>query len=75
MSTPGAGGVIPRVGVDLGHLSGAEVDTVARTLVTGQLDLLLSRKDEIVKLNTDELRRLAELGVATRANCGGFGCG
>jgi hypothetical protein len=60
---------------DISRLSGSEVEKVATALVAGHLDAILNRRDEIVKLKTDELQRLVDIAGATRSNCGGFGCG
>ena len=63
--------------VDLGlsGLNGLEVQGVARTLVAGQFEALLERRKEIVDLDADDLQKLVAVATATRANCGGFGCG
>jgi hypothetical protein len=60
---------------DLSHLSGREVERVAAALSSGGLEAVLSRRDEIIALQTDEIQKLADLAGAARANCGGFGCG
>lgn len=60
---------------DLSHLTGIEIEGVARSLVVGPIETLLNRREEIVKMNTDDLRRISDLAAAARSNCGGFGCG
>jgi hypothetical protein len=50
-------------------------ESVARALVAGHLEALLDRRKEIIELKTDEVRRLAELAIATRFSCGGNNCG
>jgi len=50
-------------------------ESVARALVAGHLELLLDRRKEISALKTDDIRKLAELAIATRFNCGGNNCG
>ena len=61
--------------VDLSHLSGKEVDTVARTLATGNLQFILDNSDALKEVRTDDFQRIVDLAAATRANCGGIGCG
>jgi hypothetical protein len=60
---------------DLSHLSGRDVERVAAALTAGGLEAVLSRREEIVSLGTEEIQKLADLAGAARANCGGFGCG
>ena len=60
---------------DLSHLSGEEISRVAENLTSGPLKTILANKDDIIGLKTDELTKLTDLASATRANCGGFGCG
>ena len=50
-------------------------EAAARALVAGHLEAMLANRDAIVALNTDEIRRMAELAIATRAGCGGNACG
>lgn len=61
--------------IDLSHLSGPEIERVAANLSAGSLAIVLERNELIHKLQTDELRKLTDLALAGRANCGGFGCG
>lgn len=61
--------------VYLAHLSGPEIERVAKTLVGGQVDAVLNRKDEILRLDAAELEKIVAFAGATRANCGGIGCG
>ncbi|EFO29410.1 protein-L-isoaspartate carboxylmethyltransferase [Roseibium sp. TrichSKD4] len=60
---------------DLSHLSGREVEKVAEAIGAGPLRSLLANKDAIAALNVDDVNKLAELAAASRANCGGIGCG
>jgi len=50
-------------------------ETVARVLVAGHLEALLDRRNEIIALKTEDIRKLAELAIASRFNCGGNNCG
>jgi len=50
-------------------------ESVARALVAGHLESLLDRRTEIIALTAEEVRRMAELAIATRFNCGGNNCG
>jgi len=57
------------------QLSGDQLSKFANNLVSGNLHTLLDRREQIISLNTDELRKLIDLGRATRAGCGGIDCG
>jgi hypothetical protein len=50
-------------------------EAVARALVGGHLDALMDHADKIVRLDADQVRRLADLAAATRMSCGGNNCG
>ena len=60
---------------NISHLSGPELERVATALVSANLRTLLAHREEIAALKVDELQRLVDLAVATRADCGGIGCG
>ncbi len=60
---------------DLSHLSGREVEKVAAALVSGNLELILKQRESLAGLKTEEFQHLVDLAGASRANCGGFGCG
>lgn len=60
---------------DFSHLSGREVEKVASALVSGNLEAILSRREELMAVKPEQLKNLVDLAAATRANCGGFGCG
>jgi len=53
----------------------ALTESTARALVAGHLEALLAHREEITSLSADDVRRLAELAIATRADCGGNACG
>ena len=57
------------------QLSGDQMSKFANSLASANLHTLLDRRDEITSLNTDELRKLIDLGRVTRASCGGIDCG
>lgn len=50
-------------------------EAVARALVSGHLDALMSHSERIAKLDAEQVRRLADLAIATRMSCGGNNCG
>jgi len=60
---------------DISHLSGEQIERIANVLAAGNVDAILSRRKEIVDLEVEELNKLVDFAGATRANCGGFGCG
>lgn len=60
---------------DLSRLSGDEIIRFAGTLGAANLHGLLDRRREVADLTTDELRKMIDLGRATRAHCGGLDCG
>jgi len=60
---------------DISKLTGREVEKVATTLVTGNLEFIFAHRNDVVGLKTEEFQRIIDLAGATRANCGGFGCG
>lgn len=60
---------------DLSHLGGREIEKIATALVSGNLETILNRRDELLSLKSEQLTSLIDLAAATRANCGGFGCG
>jgi len=57
------------------QFSGDELSKFANNLASANLHTLLDRREQIISLNTDELRKLIDLGRATRAGCGGIDCG
>ena len=57
------------------QLSGDQLSKFANNLASANLHTLLDRREQIISLNTDELRKLIDLGRATRAGCGGIDCG
>ena len=50
-------------------------EDTARALVSGHLETLLNRRQEIVSLNSEDIAKLAQVARATRFNCGGNNCG
>ena len=60
---------------DLSHLSGKEIEKVAEALSSANLRTILSHRDELLALKTEDLAKLTDLATAARSNCGGFGCG
>ena len=62
-------------GIDLSHLSGGEVERVATALVSGNVKAIIERREDLISLKPDEMQKLIDFSVASRANCGGFGCG
>lgn len=60
---------------NLSHLSGKEVEKVAEAISSAKLRVILANRDEIVGMKDAEFDRISELLVASRDNCGGFGCG
>lgn len=60
---------------DLSHLSGRDLEKVAEAIGAGPLRALLAHKDAITGMSADDVNKLAELASASRANCGGIGCG
>lgn len=60
---------------DLSHLSGRDMEKVAEALGSGGLRAVLANKDAIVGMSNDDVNKLAELAAASRAGCGGIGCG
>jgi hypothetical protein len=61
--------------LDLSRLSGEEITRFATNIASANLQTLLDRRREIADLTTDELRKMIDLGRATRAHCGGLDCG
>ncbi|MGH9348134.1 MAG: hypothetical protein ACRD26_12820 [Vicinamibacterales bacterium] len=61
--------------LDLSRLSGDEITRFATHMAAANLNTLLDRRREIADLTTDELRKMIDLGRATRAHCGGLDCG
>lgn len=60
---------------DLSHLSGAEIEKVAKSIASANLKTIIENRDALVGLKTEELQKLVDLASASRANCGGLGCG
>jgi hypothetical protein len=60
---------------DLSHLSGRDIEKVAEALGAGPVRALLANKDAISAMSNDDVNKLAELASASRAHCGGIGCG
>ena len=60
---------------DLSHLTGPEIERVATALTSAHIRTIIDRREDLKELKTDEMSRLVDLAAASRANCGGFGCG
>ncbi|MBB4267274.1 hypothetical protein [Roseospira visakhapatnamensis] len=60
---------------DLSHLSGRDMEKVAEAIGAGPIRALVLNKDAIAALAVEDVNKLAELAAASRAHCGGFGCG
>ncbi|MBB3606387.1 hypothetical protein FHT40_006078 [Mycolicibacterium sp. BK556] len=58
-----------------GSVAAPLTEAAARALVAGHLEALLDRREQILNLDADQVRRLADLAIATRADCGGNACG
>ncbi|MBC7280965.1 hypothetical protein [Hoeflea sp.] len=60
---------------DLSHLSGRDIEKVAEAIGAGPIRALMANKEAIAAMSADDINKLSELAAATRANCGGIGCG
>ena len=59
----------------LSNLTGDEVIRFAGYLAAANLNTLLDRRNDITAIKTEDLRKMIDLGRATRAHCGGLDCG
>lgn len=59
----------------LSHLKAEELTRFATHLAAANLHTLLDRREEIKSLSTEDIRKMVDLGNATRAHCGGIDCG
>ena len=59
----------------LGHLTAAEIATVAAASATANFEAVFAKRNVLTRLKTDELRNLVQMAEATRAHCGGVVCG
>lgn len=69
------GANLPQRGEEPQFTSSGMSEPVARALVSGHLDALMNHSDRIAKLDAEQVRRLADLAIATRMSCGGNNCG
>ncbi|MEQ8308160.1 MAG: hypothetical protein RIA09_16620 [Hoeflea sp.] len=60
---------------DLSHLSGRDMEKVAEAIGAGPIRSLMAHKDAIAAMSVEDINKLSELASASRANCGGIGCG
>lgn len=60
---------------NLAHLSGRDMEKVAEALAGGPVRTLLANKDAISAMSMEDINKFSELAAASRASCGGIGCG
>lgn len=62
---------------DLSHLSGREIKEIAEGMTAAKLKAILSARDDIAAMKSDDFQKIVDLAAAaaSRDGCGGLGCG
>jgi hypothetical protein len=62
---------------DLTHLTGREIKEIAEGMTAAKLKTILSARQDIAAMKSDEFQRIVDLAAAAAARdgCGGLGCG